>query len=688
MDEESSRNPGSVDSDAQSEIESDSSQNSGEDENESVPETVSPRLTKHSEHERLELIEEVYHQAKGCNIQESYYSSNIFKEFKTPTTKNTVLHIAAFYGNEEMADRVAQQQPHLIVSLNENMDTPLHVAARAGHISIIKRLLDAYCFNSNSNILKLVKKKNEQGNTMLHEAMKSRNISSKGTMVFDVLEACSSTGQGASIALPQSYYQISLDETNSEYQSVLYLAVEADNMEAVNRILDKCPENATPKGTSPLLVAMRNKNKEMLKTIVGKKEECIHLRDPYGALALHFAAGIGYLEGVVFLLERCRTCSIQRDDEGNLPLHLAARQGHVKVVKELWRHCLDLNEMLDKDGNNILHIAAENGKLDLVKFILKELQAEEMIHQKNKHRDTPLHVATRCSRPSIVYALTWKYSDKDKDKLNEPNIDKKTPLDIAVTNDGTTKTQNPSLRQASISLVRIALESAGAKTPRSARPGDVSGTEWFKDRVESLSVISTLIVTASVAACLAVPGEANGTANNLHKAMFKLFIFCITVSLFSSISATIILIWGKIGMYELLNLSMEVAMPLLGTALVTLSLAFLGGIYTVISKLRWLATTFVIISSILVMIIFVLYSLLFLPSTSTWKISRWISYYPFILLAKLAEKPRVPRFLSTSADTPPKSEQPPGSTQIHSMYREDITLSSFDPKRTYMPLNL
>ncbi|MED6158841.1 hypothetical protein PIB30_036648 [Stylosanthes scabra] len=604
-----------------------------------------PVIVKRGEHESLELVAEVYHQASGgaptaatilTQGNQSHSSSNILKEFKSPM-KNTVLHVTALCGNDDMAYRTVQQEPDLIFSANENKDTPACCCKS--------------CSNNNAaKLLDLMKMKNKQGNIMLHEAMKSGS-SSDGTIIFDALEAYT-VGEGSSVSLAESCYELALDVVNKEYQSVLYLAVEAGRMEDLNRILDKCPESAMPRGISPFEVAMLKKNKEMLETIVTKKEEWIHLRDPHGAIALHFAARTGYLEGVVYLVERCKTCSIERDEKKNLPIHLAASEGHVEVVKELLEYSLDLNEMLDKGGNNILHIAATSGKLDVVRYILQTPELESMINQRNKVGETPLHVATRNSRARIVYDLTWDH--RVIHKLNEVNLNNKTPLDIATTIYNTSKTRNPSLRQ---SLTRIALESAGAKAPRSAEllggsseSDDVSGTEWFKDRVDSLSVISTLIVTASVAACLSVPGEAAGEANNLHKAMFQLFIFSITVSLFSSMGATIILIWGRIGMFELLNLSMEVAMPLLGTSLITLSVAFMAGVYTVVSKLTWLATTFVIISSTLVVIIFLLYILLFLPSASTWKISRWISYYPFIFLASLAEKQRVPRFLSTSAD--------------------------------------
>ncbi|KAL1348112.1 hypothetical protein AAHE18_07G056100 [Arachis hypogaea] len=531
----------------------------------------------------------------------------ITKQEGTPT-RNTVLHVAALYGNDEKAYCVARQEPDLVVFFNENQDTPLHVAARAGHFSIIKTLLDAYWVNSNNNVahlLQLLKMKNRQGNTMLHEAIMSGS-SCKGTMIFD------------------SCYEFALYEINYEARSVLYLAVECKLTEAVYRILDKCPENATPKGISPLVQAIMGRDKEMLTTIADKKEECIHLREWDGRLALHVAAETGYHEGVVYLLERCKPCSIRRDILGFLPLHLAARHGHLEVVKELLGYCPDLDEMLDAGGNNILHIAAKGGELNMVNFILQTPLLEKMINQRNIEGETPLHVATSHGEAKIVHALTWD-NRVDLNVVNSSRKGGQTPLDIANRNFYAAAASKvaPFERQ---SLTWMALISAGAKGPQ------LVGTD-------NISVRAAQGHT-SVAACLAVPGEADGAANNLHKAMFHLFIFCITVSMFTSTAATIILIWGRLGVVQLLNLVMVVALPLLGTAVVTLFLAFMAGIYTVISKLTWLATTFLIITCIFVAIICVLFFLLFLPTSCTGKISRYISYYPFIFLASLAEKER------------------------------------------------
>ena len=209
---------------------------------------------KHSEHENLELLGEVYHQASGGGGSTKRLDPSISKEFKSPM-KNTVLHVAALHGNDEMADSVAKQDPHLIFSSNINRDTPLHVAARAGHVSTLRKLLDA-CPNVTS-FLDLMEVENNQGNILLHEAVMCGG--SMGSMIFYLLEAYTSV-ESSGRSLSQSCYELALNNVNKEDQSVLYLAVEARLMGTVNRILEKCPESATPKGISPLVAAIMKRD--------------------------------------------------------------------------------------------------------------------------------------------------------------------------------------------------------------------------------------------------------------------------------------------------------------------------------------------------------------------------------------------------------------------------------------------
>ena len=79
--------------------------------------------------------------------------------------------------------------------------------------------------------------------------------------------------------------------------------------------------------------------------------------------------------------------------------------------------------------------------------------------------------------------------------------------------------------------------------------------------------------------------------------------------MYGAITFTIILIWARLGDLSLTLLSLKVAAPLLGVTLGTLSLSFLARVYPVVSKLTWLAITFLVISAIFVVIVVLLYNL-------------------------------------------------------------------------------
>jgi len=58
--------------------------------------------------------------------------------------KNTVLHVAAWNGNNDIVNLVIQRAPKLLFKFNKNNDSALHVAAKGGHISTVKKLLACY----------------------------------------------------------------------------------------------------------------------------------------------------------------------------------------------------------------------------------------------------------------------------------------------------------------------------------------------------------------------------------------------------------------------------------------------------------------------------------------------------------------------------------------------------------------
>ncbi|KAI5433706.1 ankyrin repeat-containing protein ITN1 [Lathyrus oleraceus] len=611
---------------------------------------------------QINLISEAYHLVYGGSKNLFDESFNL-TEIETPM-KNSVLHIAAWNGNDEIVTLLIERAPKLLYILIQNNDSVLHVAARAGNTSIVQKPLNAHIslikpkndieadgFEKTymEKLLNFVQLRNNQGNTMIHEAMLCDENKNGGDMIFKVCEEYIYEywdEETSSI----SCYDYAIYALNHAKKTILYLAVENGNMDAVKLILEKSERDGEwIEGFSPLVAAIIMHNQEMLRIILKHQPRWTHSLDKDNRLPLHYAASIGSFECVDLLHGLCKYCIIQRDRYGYFPIHLASYGGHVEVVKKLLQYYPEPSEMLDSCyERNILHIAAKHGKNDVICYILQSEIPEhhKLINQKDNKGETPLHLAARSCHPSTVYYLV---NDKNKRvNLDLVNKNNETALDIV---NALYEVGKSSLRQ---HLTWTALKSAGAKqSPGKVRihieckPSDVEESQQsnerenvskrYKNRLENLTIVSTLIVTTSVAACLGVPGGADGNANNLNHAMFQFFVILITISFFSSISATLILFWATLGLTEFVTLADKIVMPVLGIVLFSLSLAFMAGLYIVISKLTWLANVFLVLTVIFIIVGVLLYILLFLPSSSTIKPLRNISHYPLLYLASRAE---------------------------------------------------
>jgi len=201
--------------------------------------------------------------------------------------KNTVLHIAARYGKDDIVNLVIERATKLLFKFNKNNDSVLHVAARGGHISTVEKLLASYAnierddieaawleyidnledsedydeVTNMEDLLHFVNMKNSQGNTMLHEAMLCREIKRiGGDKFFKVFEFYKTVDRFRN-SLSKCCYEYALDIVHNAKKSVLYLAVENGDKNAVKLILENCAKNdAKPEGLSPVVTAIMKHN--------------------------------------------------------------------------------------------------------------------------------------------------------------------------------------------------------------------------------------------------------------------------------------------------------------------------------------------------------------------------------------------------------------------------------------------
>ncbi|THG13656.1 protein ACCELERATED CELL DEATH 6-like [Camellia sinensis] len=528
--------------------------------------------------------------------------------------KNTVLHIATSSGRYEIVKLLCKDLPFFVAEKNAKGDTPLHIAARGGDSLLVSLLI-------NSDFREeILEERNEEGNTALHEALHHRH-------------------EKVARILIDKNRNISYS-VNKDGKSVVYLAAEGGYVGLVKILMENPAGNCSIEGRlrnkSPVHAAILGRNLDVLKILWEKDQSSFQLRfDEERRSALHCAASIGYLEGVNFLLSKCSGTTYEMDKHGLFPIHIASNKGHANIIQEMLHHCPDSRDLLTSRGQNIFHVAAKSGKAKAVSCMLKMPELAKLINERDDEGNTPLHIATINGHPRIVSTLTWD----GRVNLELENNNRLTALDIAEEYMETMASFQKRLTWMALRVVG-APRAPHAKLSKtiSSRVEEHSQKENYKDKVNVVLMVATLVTTVTFAAAFSIPGGYNnsdpnqGIATMLAKAKFQEFVICDTIAMYCSIIAVVILIWAQLGDVSTMHAALKLALPLLGIALAMMSIAFMAGVYLIVSKLSWLRNVVLLMGSNFVVTLAAIFVPLCFLGSSNYHIFRHVSYYPFLLM--------------------------------------------------------
>ncbi|GMP65510.1 hypothetical protein CsSME_00026261 [Camellia sinensis var. sinensis] len=289
----------------------------------------------------------------------------------------------AFIPNEEKWMGRDHEQS-LLAQPNLDGDTPLHVAARVGHISIVSFLVNEMLSSSYGDIenrgnreTEILRMRNKWGNTVLHEAMRNHNLRMAEFLI--------------KVDLGLAYFK------NNTGESQLYLAARDGVPEIVKCILMAACYSAYGRsdGQTALNATIVEGYFDVMEALVRAKPELIKETDHHGRTPLHYAASMGDHRTVQRLLQLHIDIVYISNQDGVSPLHVAAYRGHTNIIKEIIQCCLDSGELLDLRGQNTLHFAVLSGKSSVIRYILETTELEGLINQVDNDGNTPLHLATR-----------------------------------------------------------------------------------------------------------------------------------------------------------------------------------------------------------------------------------------------------------------------------------------------------
>ncbi|GMI80337.1 hypothetical protein like AT4G03500 [Hibiscus trionum] len=268
-----------------------------------------------------------------------------------PVESIAALYEAAERGNIQVFNNY---QGFELESLRANTkgQTLLHVAARHGHSSVVKFLIQFQAKTAHGDVeqqqtdveavRRMLRKTDLESNTALHIAVRY----GRRELVQELLE----------FEDPDFPYSI-----NTKQESPLYIAARRGDGPLLDMILEKLESVAHggPHGRTALHAAAMAGDAEATSIILNKRRKLTKERDGDGHTPLHYAAHLGHSSVVEVLLGWDVSAAYATDKKWEMtPLLMAARQGHGHIVTKILSVCPDCCQKVDKLGRNLLHFVA------------------------------------------------------------------------------------------------------------------------------------------------------------------------------------------------------------------------------------------------------------------------------------------------------------------------------------------
>lgn len=265
---------------------------------------------------------------------------------------------------------------------------------------------------------------NEEGHTLLHQAVESENIAEIQRLI--------QAGASTEILDGMGQTPLMLASELGDKDTVAALLAGGANLETRRAL----PQNSSSEesdidyeadkynGRTALLEAIANDQEDIVQLLLDAGAK-VDVKSEDGMTALHYAAD-DYIDGIAnktFDLVLAQRPNLNaKDDQGRTALHILAADGDLEGVKELVAAGADIR-VLDEEGNSLLQAAVGSGEMEMVKYFV---DSGLDINTKNYAEETLLHSAAQ----EIDHEMVEYFIDQGLDVNARDNM-QQTPLIMA-----------------------------------------------------------------------------------------------------------------------------------------------------------------------------------------------------------------------------------------------------------------
>ena len=298
---------------------------------------------------------------------------------------NIPIHIACDKNDLELVKLLATWTDLPVNHHNKDGDTPLHMACRNASDEIVSTLAEMNKCNQNIQ--------NKAGQLALHIACERKLLN-----MVKIVSNCEDPNTG-----------------DSDGNTPLHVAARTGNGDIVDYLIRKkgCDPTLTNKqGELPLHLATTSGDERVMR-LVGKCN--VNAQTVSGDTALHLACRTCRKTHIVHFLIRKLKCNPNiQNSEGESPLHIACSTEYLPIVKALMNSDPNLKT---KSGDTPLHVACNQGNEKIVKFLVQDLHCNQS--STNNAGEMPLHICC-CMSSDVDMSLVRLVSSCNPDcKIKE-----------------------------------------------------------------------------------------------------------------------------------------------------------------------------------------------------------------------------------------------------------------------------